>query len=226
MQLVKLNKEGGFTLVELLVSMSILAVVITVVVEAFWLGQRSWERGSEVVEVEQRQRTAIDVISKQLSSAFPVEVNKKESDSAFTGTREEIFFVTTLPMGFERRPGLFYVGYYLEEAGGGGLNTLKVLQRPYYTGDPPDIGDRDNGFTVLAGLEEVIWGYFSDGEWTSQFKGEYGSLPERVRLTLVLSNGENPESPESRETVIVIVAEPNRAPKLQMSGGIYEHIRS
>lgn len=214
MRQVKLNGEAGFTLVELLVSMTILAVVITVVVEAFWLAQRSWERGSEVVEIELRLRTAIDVISKQLSSAFSVEV-KKNSDVAFAGNREEIFFVTSLPMGFERRPGLFYVRYYLEEVEGGGLKTLKVIQRPYYTDKPLDIRETGDGLTILTGLKEVTWSYFADGEWALEFKGEYGMLPEKVRLTLVLNSG---KSEERRETVILIFAEPNRAPRMQVNG--------
>ena len=217
---VKLNGDSGFTLLELLVSMSILAVVITVVVEAFWLGQRSWEQGNEVVEVELRLRTAVDIISKQLSSTFPVEVKKKDSDGAFSGSREEITFVTSMPMGFERRAGLFYVGYYLEEDKAGGHKTLKVIQRPYYTDKPLDIEDRDNGYTVLAGLEVATWDYFTDGAWVDEFNGEYGRLPERVRFTLALSDG------ESYEMVISIFTESNREQRTLVGRETDEYVHS
>ena len=202
--------DKGFTLIELLIAVTILSIVITVVVEAFWLAQRSMEKGSEVMDVELRERVAVDLISKQLSSAFPFPL--KENGPGFVGDVQRIDFITTLPMALERRAGLFHVSYVLEDppAGGAGeLKMLKVYQRPFYTPkNPPYGGGELGGFTVLAAIEDASWAYYADGLWSDEYAGETGRLPERIRLTLTYRSDASEEREQIIEIVIPVIADP------------------
>jgi prepilin-type N-terminal cleavage/methylation domain-containing protein len=193
----RVSDQKGFTLLELLVSTTILAVIITVIVEAFWLGYRSWEKGSDVMEHELRLRTAVGLVSKQLRSTFPFVSDEKEI--AFSGGSESISFVTTMPMGLERRSGLFLIEYFLDEESAGG-KTMKVRQRPVYA--TPGMGREENGFTVLPGLATASWAYFSDDEWVDEWEVEDGPLPEKVRLTL---RYRKKDREEIHETVIPLL---------------------
>lgn len=207
------RNQKGFTLLELLVSMTILAVIITVIVEAFWLGYRSWERGSEVMEREIRLRTALGLVSKQLRSAFPFAPD--DDEAGFSGDSQSISFVTTMPMGLERRSGLFRIEYFLDEESTGGFKTMKVSQRPVYVPGSSGMDPRENGFTVLPGLDRASWEYLSDGEWVQEWALEDGPLPRKVRLTL---HYKKKDREEVHETVIPILAWEEKA-GVGQSGG-------
>ena len=196
--------EKGFTLVELLIAVTILSIVITVVVEAFWLAQRSMKKGSEVMDVDLRERVAFDLISKQLSSTFPFPL--KEDGPSFAGNAQMIDFISTLPMALERRAGLFHVRYVLEEPPAGELKILRVYQRPLYTLKPRE--DELDGFTLLTAIEDGAWGYYADGLWGDEYEGETGRLPERIRLTLTYRSDASEERVQIREIVIPVIADP------------------
>ena len=174
----------GFTLIELLVSMTIVALVVAIVAEAFLLGYRSWEGGKKAVEHELRLRTAIDIISKQLRSTYPLSA---EEGVFFYGDSRSLNFVTTLPMGFEKRGGLFRINYLIEDDAATGRMVLKASQRPaYFEGPIEDIG---KGFAVLAGLREADWGYYKEGVWLEEWEEGEKLTPEKVRLTLQFEDG-------------------------------------
>jgi hypothetical protein len=170
------------------------------------------EKGRDVMDADLRERVAFDLISKQLSSAFPFPL--KEDGPGFVGNAQAIYFITTLPMALERRAGLFHVSYVLEEApavgagGAGGLKMLKVYQRPFYTRElPPYGGDELGGFTVLRAIEDAAWAYYADGLWSDEYAGENGRLPERIRLTLTYRPDASEEREQIREIVIPVIAE-------------------
>lgn len=208
----RVSDQKGFTLLELLVSTTILALIVTVIVEAFWLGQRSWERGSDVMEREIRLRSAVGLVSKQLRSSFPFATD--DGESGFSGDSQSISFVTTMPMGLERRSGLFRIEYFLDEEPAG-AKTMKVRQRPVYADGSPGMGPGEDGFTVLPGLDAASWEYLLDGEWVRRWESEDGPLPRAVRLTLHYIKKDRQEV---HETVIPIQAWGERAGLVQNGG--------
>lgn len=204
----KICNEKGFTLLELLVAVTVLSIVVSVLVEAFWLAHRSMGKGRDVMEIELRERIAFDLISKQLSSAFPYPI--KKNALSFVGNSQTIYFITTLPMGLERRAGLFYVSYALEESPTGEFKMLKVYQRPFYTKDSLGSDNEKSGFTVLAAIEDAAWAYYEDGRWNDEYEGESGKLPERVRLTLTYGSSDRDKKMQIREIVVPVIAEARR----------------
>jgi len=63
--------DGGFTLLEILVSMLILSMVSILVLQGLRIGYKVWEKGESKVAHNHRVRIALDTISKQLSSGYP-----------------------------------------------------------------------------------------------------------------------------------------------------------
>lgn len=204
----KIFNDKGFTLIELVVAVTVLSIVITIVAEAFWIAQRSYEKGRDIMDVRLREYTVFDLVTKQLNSAFPFAL--KEKEAVFVGNAENIDFITTLPMGLEKRAGLFYVSYALEESPQGPFKILKAYQRPFYTREPLGTNDQKNGFMLLSGIKNASWSYYLDGEWVDEFEGENGRLPQMVMLRLAYVNDGHHEKLQPREIVISVIAEKKR----------------
>ena len=85
--------QQGLTLLEVLLALLMLAVMGVIALEAFRLGHRSWERGEQRAEAEQRIRVIHGMLADALASLQPVraEVDGKRV-MAFRGSRDRVFF--------------------------------------------------------------------------------------------------------------------------------------
>ena len=61
-----MRTRNGFTLLELILAITIMGTVVLVAMGAFRIGQRSWEKGDAVAEQNQRLRIAVERIRQQL----------------------------------------------------------------------------------------------------------------------------------------------------------------
>jgi prepilin-type N-terminal cleavage/methylation domain-containing protein len=191
--------QKGFTLIELVISMTILALVITVIAEAFWLGQRSWDRGRDVVDTALRLRSAVEMVSKQLRSTFPLRSKESKDGLVFSGNSNSIRFITTLPLGIERRGGLFLVEYKSTDTTDG-LMEILVHQRTIHTQEPFDTESIDGWLTVIKGLGGASWAYYREGAWSDSWDGDGGQLPDKIKLTITYPDDDD------FETVIPVLA--------------------
>jgi prepilin-type N-terminal cleavage/methylation domain-containing protein len=95
----KPNPHGGFTLIEVLVSVTMMAVVATVVVSAMRSGMSMWDRGTAHIETLRHSRIVLDVLNDQIRGALPLTYTIRADQSqlmlvAFEGTRTGLRFVT------------------------------------------------------------------------------------------------------------------------------------
>jgi hypothetical protein len=81
------------TLLELVVTLTILSLIAAIGLQAFRLGSRSWQRGEERAEAEQRVRIVYSTMAQTLASLVPTtaEVDGKRV-VAFRGRQEWILF--------------------------------------------------------------------------------------------------------------------------------------
>ena len=87
-----MNKQSGFTLIELLVTLLIISILVALIASSFALGLKSWSGVSKKVEVYQRVRVCLDMMSSRLQNAFILPLNK---NLIFKGDRYSLNFVTT-----------------------------------------------------------------------------------------------------------------------------------
>ncbi len=153
------RREGGFTLLELIISITILSLIALIIGSGFRLGLNAWERGDEEVEAVQTMRVLSGLIFQQLKSSYPYKIKiDNEEMVLFKGDSSSMIFVTTLadpyPGGFKwvrylHRDGVLY---YKE----GFLPDKKLLDN--ITGDEE---------ILETEVEEVSFQYYSKekNEW-------------------------------------------------------------
>jgi prepilin-type N-terminal cleavage/methylation domain-containing protein len=80
----------GFTLLELLASMAILAIMAAILFAAFDQASRGWQRAENRVETFTQARAALDLMAKELSQAMAT------TNISFLGTATNIAFVASV----------------------------------------------------------------------------------------------------------------------------------
>ena len=90
---------AGFTLLELLVAITLLGLLMAALFGGLRLGARAWDIGAERIAAATRLQTAQQFIRTRLSEALPAFVVLPDGEEivAFQGTSEEMSFVGTLP---------------------------------------------------------------------------------------------------------------------------------
>ena len=114
---------GGFTLLELLISMTLLVVVVVIAMGALRISARSVTAGEKRMEAQERFRTVLSIIDAQIQSQVPLtyeeEGNKKYY---FRGNGKALRFSTNYSI-WQGRNG-YVIADYAVEAGNEGKEML------------------------------------------------------------------------------------------------------
>ena len=101
----------GFTLLELLLSLTIMATIGAICFGAFHTGIRSWEKGEKKVIENQRLRIIPNLLKRQLATLTRPDVLRKDRKYFyFAGTEKTIDFFSRISL-HPRHDGIFFVRY-------------------------------------------------------------------------------------------------------------------
>ena len=91
--------EDGFTLLELIVTLTILTFILVLAFGAFRLGTKAWETGGERMDFFYRMKYLVDLMEKEISSIHPYyfrQDNENEDKKlAFQGLPNFISFISS-----------------------------------------------------------------------------------------------------------------------------------
>jgi general secretion pathway protein J len=188
-----LNRQFGFTLVELLLSLSILSIILVVVLGALRIGVRSWEKGENVLSIQQRSRTILDQLTRQLTSASVLMRAQEEQPLVtFAGNSQSIEFTSSLPLISRIQFGPVHVKYVVETEPSGKKRLLlyeKNITAEDYLSERPLRFDTD-ALVLIGELEDLRFEYVGnardgpDLNWTSSWRSQKSTdLPRAVRIT-------------------------------------------
>jgi len=92
--------EDGFTLLELIVTLTILTIIVVLAFGAFRLGIKAWETGDERVDFFYRMKYLVDLMEKEISSSYPyyyrIDNEKKDKILAFQGQPDLISLISSI----------------------------------------------------------------------------------------------------------------------------------
>jgi general secretion pathway protein J len=206
-------QSGGFTLIEVLLAMAILAVIITVIYTSFSTAERNIKQAEESRDDTDVARTLISRLSDDIANAYVnPSMNQGMKDPAtvltiFYGKKEEVgdgedkvrhdgMYLTTLTNW--RRPDtqeteLWEVGYYFKEKPEGQGYALYRREKRVLSKDVPALEGGDE-YEITDRVVNLRFRYTSDGknwvdEWDSRPKALGFLLPKAVEITLTLDSG-------------------------------------
>jgi general secretion pathway protein J len=177
----------GFTLLEILVALALLAIVLTALYSTFFLSQKAIEGVDESLLTLQECRMTMDTIGREMDSVVYMPLNKNslfkiEDRDYFGKPASRVSFTSFSPLV----PGLSLISYYAEEKDGV-LTVYKKIRNAYQTGGDPeavDVVDNAESFAV-----EVMY----QGKWVKTWDtSETGKVPERIRVTLMIKLKDRP----------------------------------
>ncbi|MBI5409237.1 MAG: prepilin-type N-terminal cleavage/methylation domain-containing protein, partial [Nitrospirae bacterium] len=154
-------QPSGFTLLELIIAITILTLITVIIGGAFRLGIRAWEKGEKETGETQRLRVVSGLLSQQLKSVYPYKMKLEDEDEKvviFKGEADSLLFVTTLT-----------------DSSSGGFKWVRYIYKDnallYKEGLLPDkeLMDKIKGKEEVmdSELDEFKFTYFSseEGEW-------------------------------------------------------------
>ena len=197
--------SSGFTLIEVVVTLTILGFIILMVSGTFRLGLSSWERGDAIREDYQKIRMISQLVSRQLKSLVPYKIKTEKAEGdylAFDGKAQSLRFVSALPIKAKRPEGFVYVVYQFKEEGEKKgrliLYEQRALNKDFFDEDLKE----DSAVTLFDGISQVRFEYYREAdkeknrteEWVEDWNAkEENELPKAVRMTVTYRNERSKE---------------------------------
>jgi prepilin-type N-terminal cleavage/methylation domain-containing protein len=223
-----ISAQAGFTLLEVLVAVTLVAVMAVGLWAVFRISIRSWSRGTEFMDGNQRHRSILNLVRKQLASTYglvvPPNLRTGMTPTAssslgmgslvFSGTENSLLFISLNSLQFQESPGLTMVSY--EVSRNSGENYSLVEKEGRYLGQMPEDESAMGGskaIPIFENLTSCLFEYFDPGDtqnqakWVREWDGQkLARLPLAISMTMVSRdpNGNN----LNRHMVVPIKAEP------------------
>jgi prepilin-type N-terminal cleavage/methylation domain-containing protein len=182
-----MSESRGFTLLEVVLAMTALALVAAICYGAFHLGVRAVERGEVAVVSAQRLRVASDVLTRQIKSTVPYPTRNRDEDiyPYFFGTATSMTFITG--SGLEGGGGLARVVYQVVDGPPRLVITESAFFSPDTLGRDPVDKPGERSAVLLEGFRTLRFEYMMndgvDTEWRPDWDAhEEEALPAAVRI--------------------------------------------
>jgi type II secretory pathway pseudopilin PulG len=201
----KRNRDSGFTLLEIIIALTISLAIFLILFAALRLGYKAQESGTEKEEVTQTMRILDDRVAWLIRGVYPfVYIDPAKTDRPklyFNGTDDEIGFVTTSvdshATGPEDIGGLKYVSIFADS------NGLQTREKVFFLEDAFD--DSGGKVSVLdPEVKNIRFEYYDvppgekEGDWVSDWDAsDKKYLPAAVKVQITFEhNGKTIKLPE------------------------------
>jgi prepilin-type N-terminal cleavage/methylation domain-containing protein len=177
-------RKNAFTLIELIITITIFTVIIVTVYGSFYMGIKAWHRGEEGGSLP-KIRTGLLKMEKELKSTFYF------SNAPFSGTDKEISF----PLSLQERESeelakVYIVTYSINNDESTGRKQL-VRKERIFNAQPEDIENEKTKILLpLINNMSFEYAYEADGvskgvEWQGAWKG---GIPSGIKISMELDN--------------------------------------
>jgi type II secretory pathway component PulJ len=199
------QKRLAFTILEILVTVSMLALILAAVYGSYTAVTTSVEHCNEKSVLEQQTRLFLQRITSELRSCYAGRLDElseglsdKRLGKEFVGQEKQPIFVSRdAPQG---QPllrfvtsavalrhnhnvcGLAMVSYKLDESG-----TTLLRSERQYLGRSENLNNDYNWYPVFTNVNAITFEYFGDKKWRREWNSiDMKGLPQAVRISLVL----------------------------------------
>ena len=188
---IEIGKESGFTLLELLVSIVILSLIVTISYSALMVGSRTWQGTADVIKENSTTRFAVQFIRKKIEQLYPISWNDGfKRLLAFQGEEDGLKFIAPAPQGRETEE--YYEYYITTEQEDMDKSSLLLFFEAH---DPSNQGfkvTRNSPYRkILSNLSMVKYSYYGSQEnselleWYNVWDDEAKAYPMLIKLEMI-----------------------------------------
>lgn len=188
-----MNRNNGFTLLEVVLALTIFALMSAIIYGAFSLGHSAVEKSHGRFENNQRLRSFSDLLGSYIRSSHPYRMSPRDATVFFVGEAERLTFVSSFSLAMGGR-GMGKVSLWLEADGtGGGVLRLEE-EIPVRLSSETEQGGVRHGVTLQERVSELRLAYLDPQadaeEWEEHWDAqERKLLPRAVRLSYRTTEG-------------------------------------
>jgi general secretion pathway protein J len=203
------NRASGFTLLELLVAMTVVSLLTTAILFGWRIAAGSWGRVNELVDEQRRIQSVHELLDQQIANMVPIAPWLREGNSSvfFQGERDTARFVSRYSLLHRGRSGLYRVEYHVAQ-GEDGFQRILLNEAPMH--DLASVGSllrsveqsaggrilrfapfsqRQETRVLLSGLAECFFEYLrpagaEPASWTSDWADRGSELPRAMAVRI------------------------------------------
>ena len=171
----KSRRSAGFTLVEILISLAILAIIVASTFTIFRSASKSWQKGETRSERYQNARNAISKISTEISQA----VINSDPLCKFTGDKNKVSFVSFV----STESGVFELSeieFWLDGA-------KRLLMRNSEIDPDFDFTTYGHSDVLSENISELEFSYYDGTVWLDTWNSDQAlgiDLPKAVQVKI------------------------------------------
>lgn len=203
--------DRGMTLVEVMVSLALLALLSAGIVTSFRLGERGYRQLTRTVTADRDLVTTQTFLRQVLESAYPFRPAPNARGAAFGLEGNETSLAVTAPMPRGEGGSGYYRYAFVVETTSGESKNLVVHWSLDRNGDPATANTLIDGAShseiLIEGVQSIEWGYLEPAQsqggasalgeprWRSSWT-ESRKLPALVRLRVTFAPNDARHWPE------------------------------
>ena len=188
-----LRQGRGFTLIEVVLALSIFALLATILYGAFALSHNALAKSNAGASRSQKQRSIADLLGSYVRSAFPYRSSPQDQAIFFEGESESLAFVSAYSHGMGGR-GMAKIRITVDEGDSGQAALYLEEAVPVRVGGEDAATAPAQRVVLQARIKDFRLAYLDpqadEESWQEGWDGqERGMLPRAVRLTFVDEGG-------------------------------------
>ena len=194
-------RQRGFTLIEVLIAMTLLSIMVVLLFSSLRICAQSWEQGETKINEVNEVAVVYGFFQRHLASAIPLWNDFSEQKTSgtmapaerdnktfsFQGNKQSLQFVSVFPASAGRSGmQLFSIAPDNEQA-------LKVTLTPFFPTNEGEAWQQEEA-VVLKQVTEFSLAYFGDADGVGEYRWheqwlENRTQPSLVKITISTENG-------------------------------------
>jgi general secretion pathway protein J len=192
----------GFTLLELVAALAILALIAGSVAVGIRLASRSMERGEAVAREAARLRASVGIVERSIRSLDPLPIPVGDNTTVyFSGESKKLRFLTSLAPATIGGGGLRLISFFELPGPDGGFAVATAA--PFRAEGAEGWEGTEGAKILVSGASDLSFTYSEgpaeDGTWDWSPEWEPGRLPAAVRVEFTAPGEDGP-----RKTAFVV----------------------
>jgi general secretion pathway protein J len=191
------KSQRGFTLLEVILAMTIFALMGTILYGAFSLGHGAVEKSQAVFERNQRLRSTGELLGSYIRSSYPYRSSPQDAAIFFTGEERQLAFVSSFSLAMGGRGMAKVRLFWQADEKRGGVLRLEE-ETPVRVESEEGHETHRSGLVVRDGIKDFRISYLDpqseDEQWEERWDAsERKTLPRAVRLNYRTEEGREVE---------------------------------